>query len=127
MSELDLIAVVEKAIEAYNAQDFDSYQEFFAPDLRFVHHNRGFGFTDRDAFIETLKGFASDLIPDRRLHPATRIFQSGDLVVREQKWGGTAIADVPGIAAKGEAFTLDFCTVYRFGPGDKVVEYHEYG
>jgi len=127
MSERDLIAVVEQAIEAYNAQDFDSYQEFFAPDLRFVHHNRGFGFTDRVTFIETLKGFASDLIPDRKLHPATRIFQAGDLVVREQEWGGTAIADVPGIAVKGETFTLEFCTVYRFGPDAGVVQYDEYG
>lgn len=127
MSERDLTAVVEKAIEAYNAQDFDSYQEFFVPDLRFVHHNRGFEMSDRDTFIQTLKGFAADLIPDRRLHPATRLFQSGDLVVREQRWGGTAIADVPGIASKGETFTLEFCTVYRFGADDRVVEYHEYG
>ena len=122
----DLTAVIEKAIEAYNNQDFDAYQEFFAPDLHFVHHNRGFEFTDRDTFIKTLKMFVADLIPDRRLHPATRILQSGNLVVREQKWGGTAITDVPGIASKGESFTLDFCTVYVF-EGEKVVEYHEYG
>jgi hypothetical protein len=127
VSDVDLTAVIEKAIESYNAQDWDSYQEFFVPDLQFVHHNRGFEMTDRDTFIQTLKGFASDLIPDRRLHPATRLFQSGDLVVREQQWGGTAIADVPGIAAKGETFTYDFCTVYRFGADHKVVEYHEYG
>jgi len=122
----DLTAIVESAIEVYNKQDWDAYQEFFARDLHFVHHNRGFEFTDRDTFIATLKTFVSDLIPDRWLYPAVRIIQSGNIVVREQKWGGTAIADVPGIAAKGETFTLDFCTVYVFD-GDKVVEYHEYG
>ena len=122
----DLTAIIEKAVEAYNEQDFDAYQEFFASDLRFVHHNRGFAFTDRDTFIKTLRMFAADLIPNRRLHPATRIFQSGSVVVREQEWGGTAISDVPGIASKGESFTLEFSTVYVF-EADKVVEYHEYG
>lgn len=122
----DLAAVVEKAIEAYNAQDFDAYQEFFVEDLRFCHHNRGFEFADRAAFVDTLKMFAKDLVPDRLLGPAVRVTQNGNVVVREQAWNATAVADIPGIASAGETFSLDLCSVFVFD-GDRVCEYHDYG
>ena len=124
--QADLTAVIERAVEAYNAQDWDRYQQFFVEDLRFCHHNRGFAFDTRAELIDTLKVFAADLIPDRRLGPATRLVRNGNVVVREQPWSGTAAADVPGIAAEGESFTLDLCTVYVFD-GDRVREYHDYG
>ena len=47
------------------------------------------------------------------------------MLVREQTWGGTAVADLPGVAGAGETFTYDFCTVYVFD-GERVREYHEY-
>jgi hypothetical protein len=124
--QADLTAVVERAVEAYNAQDFDTYEQYFREDLRFCHHNRGFEFHGRKAFIDTLRTFASELIPDRAFAAATRLLQAGNVVVREQSWGGTAIADVPGIAEKGQTFSLDLCTVYVFD-GDRVSQYHDYG
>ncbi len=122
----ELGAIVEDAVEAYNEQDFDRYQELFVEDLYFCHHNRGFEFRDRGAFIEALEGFAADLVPDRRLGAATRMTCNGNVVVREQTWSGTAKSEFPGIAAEGESFSFDFCTVYIFD-GDRVAEYHEYG
>lgn len=124
--QADLTALIEEAVAAYNAQDFDRYEQYFVEDLRFCHHNRGFAFDERAPLIDTLRTFAADLIPDRRLGPATRLTQAGNVVVREQQWGGTAIADVPGMAAKGETITLDLCSVFVFD-GDRVSEYHDYG
>jgi hypothetical protein len=122
----DLAALVEEAVDAYNAKDFDRYEKYFAEDLRFCHHNRGFGFDDRAALLETLRTFANDLMPDRRMGAATRLVQAGNVVVREQPWGGTTAVDVPGIADKGETVAWDLCSVYVFD-GDKVSEYHDYG
>jgi ketosteroid isomerase-like protein len=124
--QADLTAVVERAVEAYNAADFDTYERYFTEDLHFCHHNRGFEFHGRKPFIDTLRTFAAELIPNRAFGAATRLVQAGNVVVREQSWGGTAIADVPGIAEQGQTFSLDLCTVYVFD-GDRVSEYHDYG
>jgi hypothetical protein len=75
-----LTALIKKAVEAYKAQDFDRYERYFVPDLRFCHHNRRFAFDERVPLIETLRMFAADLIPDRRLGPATRLLQAGNVV-----------------------------------------------
>jgi hypothetical protein len=88
----DLAALVEEAVDAYNAKDFDRYEKYFAPDLRFCH--RGFEFDNRAALIDTLRTFATDLMPDRRMGAATRLVQAGNVVVREQPWGGTTAVDV---------------------------------
>lgn len=119
-------SIVEEAVAAYNALDYDTYATYFKPDLKFVHHNRGISHDNRDEFLAMVKMFSDDLIPDRRLGDAVRTIESGDIVMREQTYGGMPIADVEGIAKKGEEVLLEFCTVYVID-GDQIAEYHEYG
>jgi hypothetical protein len=125
-TETDLVAIVEKTVDAYNTKNWGRYALSFREDMRYCHHNRGFEFSDRATFLAAMRVFASDLIPNRTLGPAVRCVQSGDTVVREQVWSGKAVADFPGIASAGEDFRLEVCTVYVFD-GDLIVEYHEYG
>lgn len=124
--DTDRVAIVERAIDAYNAKNWGRYALFFREDLRYCHHNRGFEFSDRATFLAAMRVFASDLAPNRALGPGVRCVQSGDVVVREQVWSGKAIADFPGIAVAGEDFRLEVCTVFVFD-GDLIAEYHEYG
>lgn len=126
MTQQDLTAVIEQVVAAYNAKDFDTYQGFFKDDLTFCHHNRGFEFDNAQGLVDVLKVFASSLMPDRHMGEATRLVQAGNVVVRQQPWGGTAQEDIPGIGAKGEQVKLDLCSVYVFD-GDKIAEYHDYG
>ncbi len=126
MVDNDLVGIVERTIEAYNTKNFGKYALSFSEDLYFCHHNRGFEFSDRATFLAAVRVFASDLVPNRTLGPATRTSAAGNVVVREQVWSGKAVADFPGIANAGEDFAFDFCTVYVFD-GDRIAEYHEYG
>lgn len=122
----DLIDIVEGAIEAYNAKDFDKYESFFAEDLTFCHHNRSGEINGRQSLVDMFRVFASDLIPDRKLGPAKLVVQDGNVVIRQQTWEGTAAADVPGMVAKGETISLELCSVYTFD-GSVVSSYHDFG
>ncbi|MGE0485522.1 MAG: nuclear transport factor 2 family protein [Gammaproteobacteria bacterium] len=121
-----LSAIVEDLVATYNARDFPRLRAFFADDFHFCHHNRGFSLDDADAFVALLEQFARDIVPDRRFGPRTRIVEAGNVVVREQPWGGLVQQDIPGMARAGERLQLDLCTVFVFS-GDKVAEYHDYG
>lgn len=121
-----LSAIVEKLVESYNAQDFARLRGFFADDFRFCHHNRGFSLADADAFVALLEHFAREVIPDRRCGTCKRIVETGNVVVREQAWGGLVRQDIPGMARAGEHLELELCTVFVFA-GDRVAEYHDYG
>ncbi len=125
-TDTDRLAIVERAVDAYNTKNWGRYALFFREDLQFRHHNRGFEFSDRATFLAAMRVFASDLVPNRTLGPATRAVQAGNVVVREQVWSGKAVADFPGVAGAGEDIALDCCTVYVFD-GDLIAEYHEYG
>jgi limonene-1,2-epoxide hydrolase len=121
-----LIAIVDAMVEAYNAKDFERFREHLSPMFYFRHHNRDFECHDRDQFIAILRQFASEFVPDRKFGPPHRVVGAGNVVVREQAWGGCARVDIPGMAKAGEVLSLDLCTVYVFD-GERVAEYHDYG
>ncbi len=121
-----LLELTETLVAAYNAKDFARLANLLSPNLKFCHHNRGFAFDTRDEFIDILRTFATDMVPDRRLGPAVRAIASGHTVLREQTWGGTARCDIPGMAKAGESFSIDIATVLVF-KGEVVAEYHDYG
>ena len=52
---------------------------------------------------------------------------SGNLVVREAWYAGTAAVDLPGFGTAGEAFRLRFCSVMRFDNDDILVEWKDHG
>lgn len=121
-----LLELTETLVAAYNAKDFERLANLLSPNLKFCHHNRGFAFDTRDEFIDILRTFAGEMVPDRKLGPAVRVIASGNTVLREQTWGGTARGDIPGMARAGESFTIDIATVLVF-KGEVVAEYHDYG
>lgn len=50
----------------------------------------------------------------------------GKVVIREQSFGGSATAYVPGVVEKGKAVSVDLCWIYVF-EGQLISEWHDYG
>lgn len=119
-------AIVDDFVAAYNAKDFARCRAQLAPKFYFQHHNRGVEHHDPDEFIETLRLFASEYLPDRRFGAPTAVVEAGNVVVRQQPWGGTATVDLPGIAAAGEKVALDLCSVFTI-EDQLITQYHDYG
>jgi len=126
MTGPQLSAVVERAVNAYNAKDFEKYEQCFTDNVCFRHHNRGYEITGRRQLVDFLTTTANDIFPDRQMGPATRLLEAGNTVVREQVWTGTPTVDVEGIGAQGHPATLEICSIYVFD-GDRISEYHDYG
>ena len=120
-------AAAERLIQAYNAKDFEAMEALIAPDLDFAHFNRDFKMTSRSELLEVLRAFAASYVPDRRFEAPERVTVSGNLVVREAWYAGTAAVDLPGFGTAGEAFRLRFCSVMRFDDNDILVEWKDHG
>lgn len=123
----DPAAAAERLIQAYNAKDFEALEAMIAPDIDFAHYNRDFVLNSRDALLNVLRDFARSYVPDRRFEPVERVTTSGNIVVREGWYAGTAAVDLPGFGAVGEAFRLKFCSVMRFDDNDILVEWKDHG
>lgn len=124
---VDFTASAERLIQAYNAKDFETMEAMIAPDLDFAHFNRDFVLTSREALLDVLRQFASTYVPDRHFEPVERVTSSGDIVVREGWYAGTAAVDLPGFGAAGEAFRFKFCSVMRFDADGILVEWKDHG
>lgn len=124
---VDVAAISDSLIDAYNAKDFDALSTLIVPELDFAHFNRDFVLTSREALIEVLKGFATTYAPDRHFEPAERISVAGNIVVREAWYAGTAAVDLPGFGAAGEKFRFKFCSVMRFNDDGFLVEWKDHG
>jgi ketosteroid isomerase-like protein len=126
MSEKSAAEIVEAYVDAYNAQDFEAMEALLSPQLDFQHYNRGFSFASAAELVATLRAFASDYLPDRKLGPALRVNVVGDVVYREQQWGGTLAVDLPGFGSKGDTLDDRLLTVFTVRDG-VITEYYDYG
>lgn len=122
-----MAAAAERLIAAYNDKDFDAMARWIAPDIDFSHFNRNFVLASRDALLDVLRDFAASYVPDRHFEAPERVTVSGNIVVREAWYAGTAAVDLPGFGAAGEAFRLKFCSVMRFDEAGILVEWKDYG
>lgn len=120
-------AAAERLVAAYNAKDFPAMKPLIAADLDFAHFNRDFAFTGREGLFEVLQQFATKLVPDRRFLAPERVTVSGNVVVREGWYTGTAQVDLPGFASAGGTIRLKFCSVLRFNDAGILVEWKDYG
>lgn len=120
-------AAADRLVEAYNAKDFEAMEAMIAPDLDFAHFNRDFKMTSRSELLDVLRAFAASYVPDRRFEAPERVIVSGNLVVREAWYTGTAAVELPGFGTAGEAFRLKFCSVMRFDDDDILVEWKDHG
>ena len=123
----DPAAAAERLIQAYNAKDFEAMEAMIAPELDFAHFNRDFTMHSRDELLGVLRAFAETYVPDRRFEAPERVIASGNLVVREAWYVGTAAVDLPGFGAAGEMFRFKFCSVMRFDDNDVLVEWKDHG
>ena len=123
----DFAACAESIIQAYNDKDFDRLRAAIAPDLKMAHFNRGASFDNADDLIDLMRAFGDNLMPDRRFEPAEGVHVSGNVVVREGYWGGTAQQDLPGFAANGEVLRLRLCSVMRFDDAGILVDWKDHG
>jgi ketosteroid isomerase-like protein len=123
----DFATAAERLIAAYNAKDFEAMTKMVAPDLNFCHNNRNFAFDNWAGLREVLQQFATALVPDRKFLPHMRLTASGNLIIREGFWTGTAQVDLPGFAQAGGTIMLKFCTILRFNGDGRVAEWTDYG
>lgn len=123
----DFAQAASRLIDAYNLKDFDALELLIAPNIDFAHFNRDFVLTDRKALLDVLRGFAASYVPDRHFEAPERVTVSGNIVVREAWYVGTAAVDLPGFGAAGEEFRLKFCSVMRFDESGILVEWKDHG
>ena len=123
----DPAAVVERYVEAYNAQDWTALEEVFAPDLHFEHVGRGFSFDTSAELIATLKTFAAEYLPDRSFGEATRRSVDGNTVYREHLWSGTLATDLEGFGTAGDRIADRLCAVFTVNGDGRIAEYLDYG
>lgn len=123
----DFAASADRIIQAYNDKDFERLRVAVAPDLKMAHFNRGASFERADDLIDLMKAFADTLMPDRRFEPAEGVHVSGNVVVREGYWGGTAQQDLPGFAADGEKLRLRLCSVMTFDDSGILIDWKDHG
>lgn len=124
---VDFAAAAEKLVAAYNSKDLVLMQSLVSPTLDFAHFNRDFAFDNSDGLFAVLRQFASTLVPDRHFLPPDRVTVSGNIVVREAYYAGTAQVDLPGFAQAGGKINLKFCSVLRFDENGLLVEWKDYG
>jgi len=123
----DYVQLVDTFLTAYNNKDFATMRDMMVPDIDMAHYNRGAVFTDREQLMAVFPIFADVLMPDRKFSSALRITASGNVVVRESDFTGTATDDIPGFATKGEAVNLRLCSVFRFNDAGLIAEWHDHG
>jgi len=124
---VDFAALADRFMAAYNAKDFDTMRDMLAPDVDMAHHNRGFTCNNRDDLMAVFPIFADVLAPDRKFSAPERVIVSGNIVVRESDYSGTATDDIPNFASKGEHFKFRLCSVFRFDDNGIIVEWKDHG
>jgi len=123
----DFVAASDRVVAAFNAMDFETLRSLMAPDLTFTHHGRPFACDNRDDFIDLLKDFAATVMKERELKVPDRITASGNIVVREGWYVGTASGDVEGWSSAGQEVRHKTCTIYRFNDDGLLAEWTDYG
>ncbi|TCK22042.1 nuclear transport factor 2 family protein [Pseudonocardia endophytica] len=121
-----LTELAEAYLDAYNSGDLERITSFLSDDVHIVHHNRGVDVRGKQTASELFAG-AGQVIPDKRFGDRTALDVIGsDSVVVRHTFTATALGDMPGFAAKGEAISLELATFLTFRDG-LLVEYHDYG
>jgi hypothetical protein len=121
----ELLAQAHKVVDAWNNLELDVLHDLVDENIVVVHQNRGVAATGRDLMIETVKQM-KQVFPDRSIGETTRWAVTGNSVLRETTWQGTATADVPGFGKAGELCKLNVLSIMTFEDG-RLTEWCDYG
>lgn len=124
-TDAELTKLADSYVDAYNRVDLDALGALLADDVHIIHHNRGVEVNGREAAIALYEGYGQ-AFPDRQLADRTYSTIVDGQVLVQHTWSGTAAADVPGWASKGDKVSLQLSTFLHFKDG-KLVDYHDYG
>ncbi|WP_342661441.1 hypothetical protein Rruber_05210 (plasmid) [Rhodococcus ruber] len=123
---VDLTALVDEYVTAYNDSDFATLEKLIAEDIHLIHRNRGVDITARAGVLESFRQFG-ELLPDRAYHDRRAVDQIDDhTVVVRHSWAGTASVDIPGFGSAGERVGFDLASFLTFRDG-QIVEWEDYG
>lgn len=121
----ELLALALAVVDAWNRLDIDALRELVDENIVVVHQNRGVAAKGRDLMLETVQQM-SQVFPDRFIGETTRWATTGNSIMRETTWQGTATADVPGFGNAGEFCKLDVLSIMSFENG-RLTEWCDYG
>ena len=121
----ELLALVHEVVDAWNKLDIEKLESLIDENISVVHQNRGVAAVGRDLMLNTVQEMAQ-VFPDRFIGETTRWAVTGNSVMRETTWQGTAGADVPGFGDKGEFVKLNVLSIMSFENG-RLTEWCDYG
>jgi len=120
------VEAVTQYIDAYNAGDDERLLQVCHDAIFVIHHNRPeFGASSKAALREVLRN-SKTALANKRFTDRRALYVIGENVIVEHTCRGTAVADIPGIAKRGDSVALDLCTRFTVRDG-LIVEYHDYG
>jgi len=121
----ELLKLALSVVDAWNRLDIDALRDLVDENIVVVHQNRGVAAKGRDLMLETVQQM-SQVFPDRFIGETTRWATTGNSILRETTWQGTATADVPGFGKAGEFCKLDVLSIMSFENG-RLTEWCDYG
>ncbi|WP_040796411.1 nuclear transport factor 2 family protein [Nocardia higoensis] len=121
----ELLKLALSVVDAWNRLDIDALRDLVDENVVVVHQNRGVAAKGRDLMLETVQQM-SQVFPDRFIGETTRWATTGNSIMRETTWQGTATADVPGFGNAGEFCKLDVLSIMSFDNG-RLTEWCDYG
>jgi steroid delta-isomerase-like uncharacterized protein len=121
----ELLGLAHSVVDAWNRLDMDALRELVHEDVVVVHQNRGVAATGRELMLQTVEQM-SEVFPDRAIGQTTRWATTGNSVMRETTWQGTATAEVPGFGKKGDFCKLNVLSIMTFENG-RLTEWCDYG
>ncbi|MEZ5149926.1 ester cyclase [Rhodococcus zopfii] len=121
----ELLDLALAVVDAWNRVDLDALRELVDENITVVHQNRGVAATGRDLMLETVEQMKA-VFPDRSIGETTRWAATGNSVMRETTWQGTATVDVPGFGQAGEFCKLNVLSIMSFQNG-RLTEWCDYG
>lgn len=121
----ELLALALDVVDSWNRVDLDRLRKLVDEDITVVHQNRGVAATGRDLMLQTVEQMKA-VFPDRSIGETTRWATTGNSIMRETTWQGTATTDVPGFGKAGEFCQLNVLSIMTFENG-RLTEWCDYG
>ena len=125
MDPVQLLALVNRFYDAYNAVDLDTLGSMMADDIRWEHHGQVKG--QGKAQLLELNQKINEIAPGRYVKPPVRWAVNGNIIFVEHTLYGIPVVE-PGLFdwKAGVPFELEVCSIMVV-EGDKIAEWSDFG